>query len=115
MILKGDTMELLAVEDPVESRSIFEKKVTGEFTWEVKKEQEGEFVAHITKRRESDAAAEDIAVVNMFDVRPFPTAKRHDMVFDAFDELKPGEAFIFVNDHDPKPLDRKSTRLNSSH
>lgn len=104
MMLKGDTMELLAAEDPVEIRSIFEKKFTGEFTWEVKKEQEGEFVAHITKRRESDAAAEDIAVVNMFDVRPFPPAKRHDMVFDAFDELKPGEAFIFVNDHDPKPL-----------
>src|SRR5690625_1298529 len=40
MMLKGDTMELLAVEDPVEIRSIFEKKFTGEFTWEVKKEQE---------------------------------------------------------------------------
>jgi uncharacterized protein (DUF2249 family) len=26
------------------------------------------------------------------------------MVFDAFDKLKPGEAFIFINDHDPKPL-----------
>jgi uncharacterized protein (DUF2249 family) len=26
------------------------------------------------------------------------------MVFQAFEELKPGEAFIFTNDHDPKPL-----------
>lgn len=26
------------------------------------------------------------------------------MVFDAFDELKPGEAFVFINVHDSKPL-----------
>jgi uncharacterized protein (DUF2249 family) len=26
------------------------------------------------------------------------------MVFTAFDELLPGEAFVFINDHDPKPL-----------
>lgn len=104
MMLKGDTMELIAAVEPVEIRTIFEKKFTGEYTWDVKKEQEGEYVIHITKREESDAAAEDTAVVNMFDVRPFPPAKRHDMVFDAFDELKAGEAFVFVNDHDPKPL-----------
>ena len=37
-------------------------------------------------------------------MRPFPPAERHEMVFNAFDELKAGEAFVFTNDHDPKPL-----------
>jgi uncharacterized protein (DUF2249 family) len=37
-------------------------------------------------------------------VRPHAPAKRHDMVFEAFEELEPGEAFVFINDHDPKPL-----------
>lgn len=104
MMLKGDTMELIAEEAPHEIRDIFSKKFEGEHNWTYKKKEEGEFVVHITKNEESDAAAEDISVVNTFDVRPYPPAKRHDMVFDAFDELKPGQAFVFTNDHDPKPL-----------
>lgn len=43
-------------------------------------------------------------VVKKFDVRSLPCPQRREMVFGAFDELKPGEAFIFTNDHDPKPL-----------
>ena len=104
MMLKGDTMELIAAEDPVEIRSVFEKKFDNAYTWAYKKEQPGEYVVHITKKAENDPALEDISIVNAFDVRPYPPAKRHDMVFNAFDELKPGEAFVFINDHDPKPL-----------
>src|SRR5690625_4226118 len=104
MMLKGDTMELIAAEDPVEIRSIFEKKFDNEYTWTYKKEEPGEYVAHITKKAESDPALEDVSIVNSFDVRPYPPARRHDMVFEAFDELKPGQAFVFINDHDPKPL-----------
>jgi len=29
---------------------------------------------------------------------------RHPLIFRTFDNLKPGEAFILINDHDPKPL-----------
>ncbi len=47
---------------------------------------------------------EGISIVNTFDVRPHLPAERHKMVFDAFDELESGEAFVFINDHDPKPL-----------
>lgn len=104
MMLKGDTMELIAEEDPEEIRNIFEKKFKGEHDWTYKKQQAGEYVIHITKKEESDMTAEDVAVVHTFDVRPHPPARRHDMIFDAFDELKPGEAFVFTNDHDPKPL-----------
>lgn len=38
------------------------------------------------------------------DVRRTPPAKRHPLIFQTFESLKPGESFILVNDHDPKPL-----------
>ncbi|HLB02832.1 MAG TPA: DUF2249 domain-containing protein [Nitrospiria bacterium] len=38
------------------------------------------------------------------DVRHIPPAQRHSLIFQTFEALQPGEAFILVNDHDPKPL-----------
>lgn len=104
MMLKGDTMEIIAEKDPDEIHKIFKNKFTGEYDWEYKKDKPGEYVVHVTKKENSDLDVTDTSVVNSFDVRPYPPAQRHDMVFDAFDELNSGEAFVFINDHDPKPL-----------
>ncbi len=104
MMLPGDVMEIRASEVPEAIHQIFQKKFEGDHTWEYKKKEENEYIIHVTKKAENDIDATDITVVNKFDVRPFPPAKRHDMVFDAFAELNPGEAFVFINDHDPKPL-----------
>lgn len=104
MMLKGDTMELIAGEDPEEIHEIFNKKFTDEHRWTYKKKEPNDYVIHITKKAENNIVAEDITVVNKFDVREHPPAKRHEMIFDAFDELDQGEAFVFINDHDPKPL-----------
>jgi len=38
------------------------------------------------------------------DVRVIAPRDRHPLIFHRFDALQPGEAFILVNDHDPKPL-----------
>ena len=38
------------------------------------------------------------------DIRTIAPAKRHPLIFDRFDNLSPGEGFILINDHDPKPL-----------
>ena len=38
------------------------------------------------------------------DVRNEPPARRHELIFDTYHELLPGEGFVLVNDHDPKPL-----------
>lgn len=38
------------------------------------------------------------------DVRGYPPAQRHPVIFATFHALEPGQAFILVNDHDPKPL-----------
>jgi uncharacterized protein (DUF2249 family) len=38
------------------------------------------------------------------DVRELPPARRHSLIFDTFEALEPGQAFVLVNDHDPAPL-----------
>ena len=40
----------------------------------------------------------------VLDVRPEPPARRHELIFDTYHDLRGGEAFVLVNDHDPKPL-----------
>lgn len=38
------------------------------------------------------------------DIRPHPPARRHELIFETYFSLATGEAFVLVNDHDPKPL-----------
>lgn len=40
----------------------------------------------------------------ILDVREMVPKDRHSRIFDTFGKLNPGESFILVNDHDPKPL-----------
>ena len=40
----------------------------------------------------------------VLDVRSEPPARRHELIFDSYHGLEPGEGFVLVNDHDPKPL-----------
>lgn len=41
---------------------------------------------------------------NVIDVRSLIPAQRHAKIFELVGGLKPGTAFVLVNDHDPKPL-----------
>jgi uncharacterized protein (DUF2249 family) len=38
------------------------------------------------------------------DVYKLPAPQRHPLIFSTFKSLAPGETFVLVNDHDPKPL-----------
>jgi uncharacterized protein (DUF2249 family) len=38
------------------------------------------------------------------DVRSQPPARRHELIFETYGALAPGEGFVLINDHDPKPL-----------
>ena len=38
------------------------------------------------------------------DVRTQAPMHRHHLIFDSYERLSPGESFVLVNDHDPKPL-----------
>jgi uncharacterized protein (DUF2249 family) len=40
----------------------------------------------------------------ILDVRKEPPARRHELIFDTYHALEPGQGFVLVNDHDPKPL-----------
>ena len=41
---------------------------------------------------------------NAIDVRQILPRMRHPLIFTTFGQLQPGEAFLLVNDHDPRPL-----------
>jgi uncharacterized protein (DUF2249 family) len=41
---------------------------------------------------------------NTLDVRNIIPRERHPLIFGTFRKLEPGDAFVLVNDHDPKPL-----------
>src|SRR5579884_2208631 len=49
--------------------------------------------------RRPEASARDT-----FDVRELAPAQRHSAILARFDSLSPGEGFVLVNDHDPRPL-----------
>ncbi len=104
MMEEGDTMELIASKDPIEIHGIFIQKFEGKHTWIYQKKEPEEIVAHITKKVQSGLGDDGYAIVNEFDVRPYTPTERHEMFYKAFEALKPGEAFVFINDHDPKPL-----------
>lgn len=104
MMKEGDLMELIAVDEPTEIHQIFIDKFEGQHEWTYQKQQTGEFIIHIKKKVKESKVEEGIVITQEFDARPYHPAQRHEMVFTAFDELFPGEAFIFINDHDPKPL-----------
>jgi len=38
------------------------------------------------------------------DARDIPPYKKHSTIFQTYDALEIGSAFVLVNDHDPKPL-----------
>lgn len=34
----------------------------------------------------------------------YPPHQKHKVIFETFDGIKPGEAMLLINDHDPAPL-----------
>ncbi|GIL27874.1 DUF2249 domain-containing protein [Actinocatenispora comari] len=50
--------------------------------------------------KESTVTTED----KQLDVRAEIPARRHELIFATYAGLAPGEAFVLINDHDPKPL-----------
>jgi uncharacterized protein (DUF2249 family) len=104
MMKKDDVMEIIAETEPQEIHQIFNDKFADKHEWSYKKNVPGECVIHIKKNQHESKVDGGIVITKEFDARPFHPAQRHEMVFTAFDELLPGEAFVFINDHDPKPL-----------
>lgn len=45
-----------------------------------------------------------MSTLRTLDVRVIPPREKHPIIFQTFEALQPGEAFVLVNDHDPLPL-----------
>jgi uncharacterized protein (DUF2249 family) len=104
MMEAGTTMELISKEDPVGIHHIFVRKFEGKHSWIYRKKEPGEYVIHISKKANTALGDDGFSVVHEFDLRPFPPTERHEMFYKAFEDIKSGEAFEFINDHDPSPL-----------
>ena len=104
MMEENTTMELIARENLDEIHQIFQDKFNGMHRWSIVKEVPDEHVIHVVKIAKSGLGDDGFSVVNEMDIRPFPPTERHEMFYKAFADIKPGEAFEFTNDHDPKPL-----------
>lgn len=60
---------------------------------------------HLSKEEEAYLpVAEQLESLITLDVRQIPPPQRHPLIFSTFERLTPGQFFILVNDHDPKPL-----------
>lgn len=57
----------------------------------------------LTPTEQGDGAVATAAAPDL-DVRPLAPAQRHQAIFAAYHALTPGECFVLVNDHDPRPL-----------
>ncbi|MCO5248637.1 MAG: DUF2249 domain-containing protein [Chitinophagales bacterium] len=104
MMKEGDIMEIISEDDPKEIHGIFVNKFENKHSWIYKKQDAGNYVVHITKKADTGMGDDGYSVVSEFDVRAYTPTDRHEIFYKAFADIKPGEAFIFINDHDPKPL-----------
>jgi uncharacterized protein (DUF2249 family) len=121
----GAAMEIIAPHEPRPLRREFQQRYGDGFMWEIQEQERGRCRVRITKEVEragestaesgadhghddgpttGDGSTDDLEVTAELDVRDRPPAERHRQIFDAYDGLTPGEAFVLVNDHDPKPL-----------
>src|SRR5690554_853949 len=104
MMEEGDVMELIAASAPKEIHAVFVSKFEGEHSWIYKKQDAEETVVHITKINKDKADESAYKLIDSFDLRPYPPTQRHEMFYEGFAKIRPGEAFEFINDHDPLPL-----------
>ncbi|WP_123537523.1 DUF2249 domain-containing protein [Halosimplex salinum] len=111
---EGATMEIVAPHEPRPLRREFVERYGDSFSWDVVENEPGRCRVQITKEsggadgasaeHDGSSAEDSLTVTSELDVRDLPPAQRHERIFDAYDELESGEAFVLVNDHDPKPL-----------
>jgi uncharacterized protein (DUF2249 family) len=97
-----DEKTLLFVHHHREPLFLYEKLQARGCKWQVKKVAENYF--HVKIWKDGEIMINPINEPQTLDVRQLPPAKRHPLIFQTFEVLKPRDVFVLVNDHDPKPL-----------
>ncbi|MFT4883921.1 MAG: hypothetical protein ACI8U4_001434 [Natronomonas sp.] len=102
-----ETVTLVTESDASVLLNHYRIKRSHNLQWETEQGDDDTSRIHVTKD-----GAFDEAELPDFDVRDMPPQRRHEVLTDTFDRLDPGEGFVLVNDHDPKPLyhELRSTR-----
>jgi uncharacterized protein (DUF2249 family) len=75
------------------------------FTYEIREQAPDlvrVFIRHGAARQTNSEAL--MTDTRTLDVRVIPPREKHPTIFHTFNALEPGESFVLVNDHDPKPL-----------
>lgn len=116
-LVSGNAMEIIAPHEPRHLHQEFQQRYGDSFSWEIQEQEPGRCRVRITKGGDSSSSAEaagdgdpsqstedSMDVTEELDVRNLPPAQRHQQIFEKYADLQRGEAFILVNDHDPKPL-----------
>ena len=105
----GSGYVLVNDHDPKPLRYQFEAEHPGEFTWNAI--ESGPDVWRVSISRplpdassSAHCEASNGSNVQELDVRVLPHGQRHEVIFSTYDHLIPGDGFVIVNDHDPKPL-----------
>lgn len=49
----------------------------------------------------------ELAAANVIDIRSIPHSQRHPRIFGRYVRLAPGDSFVLISNHDPKPLHRE--------
>lgn len=99
----GRHLEIINDHDPKPLYHHFLNTFGNVFHWEYLEQGPEVWRVKITKV-ESDTKESDTANIPKLDVRQFPPAKRHELIFEKFDNLRDGDSFELINDHDPIPL-----------
>ncbi|MGH9028680.1 MAG: DUF2249 domain-containing protein [Acidimicrobiales bacterium] len=105
----GAAFVLVNDHDPKPLRYQFEAEHSHEFTWDTVEAGPVVWRVCIGKPSASQRTPGETPEMNSddereLDVRPLAHARRHDVIFGAYEALGPGGGFVLVNDHDPKPL-----------
>jgi uncharacterized protein (DUF2249 family) len=62
------------------------------------------YIARLEQQQEREKGTVMQKDEHILDVRTEIPRRRHEMIFEAFADLAPGDSYVLVNDHDPKPL-----------
>ncbi|WP_336326027.1 DUF2249 domain-containing protein [Halovenus sp. HT40] len=96
---ESSELTILAAADPTISLKRYEIEHRRALDWTVDRAGENDWRVTVEVGSEMD---EDR--LPDFDVRSIPPQRRHSVLTGTFDALDPGDGFVLVNDHDPKPL-----------
>jgi uncharacterized protein (DUF2249 family) len=97
----GHTLVQVNVREP---RFLLPKLEERGFEYEVRRQNEEVVRVFIRHGGRPAGSMPGRSEERVLDVRVIPPPEKHPAIFETFAALEPGQGFVLVNDHDPKPL-----------